>query len=60
VLPIVERLDHYYLNEIDGLENPTSEVLCGWLWRALRPRLPVLTAIVVSETCDARCTYRGE
>ena len=59
VQPLVERLDHYYLNEIEGLENPTSEVLAAWLWRHLAPRLPPLHAISVAETCDAKCTYRG-
>jgi 6-pyruvoyltetrahydropterin/6-carboxytetrahydropterin synthase len=57
--PIVATLDHYYLNEIEGLENPTSEVLAAWLWRRIRPKLPQLTAVTVAETCDARCTYRG-
>ena len=59
VQPIVERLDHNYLNEVEGLENPTSEVLSAWLWRRIQPMLPTLTAITVAETCDARCTYRG-
>lgn len=59
VQPIIDKLDHYYLNEVEGLENPTSEVLAAWLWRRLRPALPQLTAVVVAETCDARCTYRG-
>jgi 6-pyruvoyltetrahydropterin/6-carboxytetrahydropterin synthase len=59
--PIVERLDHYYLNDVEGLENPTSEVLAGWLWQRLQPDLAhLLTAVTVAETCDARCTYRGE
>ena len=59
VQPLVEKLDHYLLNEIEGLENPTSEVLAGWLWQRLIRALPQLTAITVAETCDARCTYRG-
>ena len=59
VQPIVDRLDHYYLNEVEGLDNPTSEVLAAWLWRRIQPLLPILTAITVAETCDARCTYRG-
>lgn len=59
VQPLVERLDHYYLNEIDGLENPTSEVLACWLWERLDPELPGLTAITVRETCTSGCTYRG-
>jgi len=61
VEPLLAReLDHRTLNEVPGLENPTSEVLCGWLWRRLAPRFPGLAAITVHETCTARCTYRGE
>ncbi len=58
--PIWEKLDHYYLNEIPGLENPTSEVLAVWIWQKLKPRLPLLTEVVVAETCTARAVYRGE
>lgn len=54
------ELDHRTLNDVVGLENPTSEVLCGWLWSRLRPRIPGLSAVTVHETCTARCTYRGE
>ena len=57
--PIWERLDHFYLNEIPGLENPTSENIALWIWGQLKPRLPLLTEIVVAETCTARCIYRG-
>ena len=57
--PISKRLDHYYLNEIDGLENPTSELLAQWIWNELAPALPVLSAITVRETCTSGCTYRG-
>lgn len=57
--PIWESLDHRYLNEIPGLENPTSEVVAAWIWRALKPRLPLLVEVVVAETCTARCIYRG-
>lgn len=57
--PIRLRLDHYYLNEIDGLENPTSEVLARWIWARLEPILPILSRIEVSETCTAGCVYRG-
>lgn len=53
------ELDHRTLNDVPGLENPTSEVLCGWLWKRLSDRLPHLSAITVQETCTARCTYRG-
>lgn len=58
--PLWERLDHRYLNNIRGLENPTSENVALWIWRRLKPRLPLLTEVVVAETCTARCVYRGE
>jgi 6-pyruvoyltetrahydropterin/6-carboxytetrahydropterin synthase len=60
VEPVRQRLDHYYLNEIEGLENPTSEILARWLWQVLRPKLPMLTSVTVAETCDAKCVYRGQ
>ena len=57
--PVIDELDHRYLNELDGLANPTSEVLCVWLWQRLAPRLAGLYAITVRETCTTACTYRG-
>jgi 6-pyruvoyltetrahydropterin/6-carboxytetrahydropterin synthase len=57
--PILKRLDHYYLNEIPGLENPTSENLAKWIWDQLQPALPDLSAIIVHETCSSACEYRG-
>jgi 6-pyruvoyltetrahydropterin/6-carboxytetrahydropterin synthase len=57
--PIFEQLDHRYLNEIAGLENPTSEKVAVWIWDRLRPRLPLLSEVGVAETCTARCVYRG-
>ena len=59
VKPVVKELDHYYLNEIDGLENPTSEVLAGWLWDRLVPSLSGLAMVGVRETCTSGCLYRG-
>ncbi len=58
--PLLDQLDHYYLNEIAGLENPTSEVLARWLWVRLKPALPLLSQIVVNETCTSAIVYRGE
>lgn len=58
--PIWEQLDHNYLNEIPGLENPTSEKIAVWIWQQLRPQLPLLKEIVIAETCTARCVYRGD
>jgi 6-pyruvoyltetrahydropterin/6-carboxytetrahydropterin synthase len=57
--PILDKLDHFYLNEIPGLENPTSENIAIWIWQRLKPKLPLLSEIVVAETCAARCVYRG-
>jgi len=58
--PILDQLDHRYLNELPGLENPTSEVLARWIWRSVRPRLPLLARVVVRETCTSGCVYAGE
>lgn len=58
--PIFEQLDHHYLNDIPGLENPTSEMLARWIWGRLKPYLPQLSAVAIHETCTAGCVYRGE
>lgn len=59
VQPIIAQLDHRYLNEIEGLENPTSENLAIWIWERLSPSLPGLTRIVIRETCTSGCVYSG-
>jgi 6-pyruvoyltetrahydropterin/6-carboxytetrahydropterin synthase len=51
--PLFEQLDHRYLNDIEGLDNPTSEVLARWIFRRLRPALPGVQRVVVHETCTA-------
>lgn len=58
--PVRDALDHRYLNDIEGLENPTSENVARYIWNALKPRLPALSKLVVHETCTAGCVYRGE
>jgi 6-pyruvoyltetrahydropterin/6-carboxytetrahydropterin synthase len=58
--PLHDVLDHHYLNEIPGLENPTSELLSRWIWRRMRPVLPQLTRVTLYETCEARCEYEGD
>ena len=58
--PIEDALDHRYLNDVPGLENPTSEMLARWIWDRLRPSLPSLSQVVVRETCTTGCIYRGE
>jgi len=57
--PLFEKLDHHYLNEIEGLENPTSENLARWIWDRLVTVLPGLASVQVKETCTAGCIYRG-
>ena len=57
--PVRDALDHRYLNEIPGLENPTSEVLAAWIWERLAPVLPGLSAVVVRETCTSGVIFRG-
>lgn len=58
--PVLEQLDHRYLNEIDGLSNPTSEHLARWIWQRVKPALAPLVTVAVKETCTAGCIYRGE
>jgi 6-pyruvoyltetrahydropterin/6-carboxytetrahydropterin synthase len=61
VEPLIRReLDHRTLNDVPGLENPTSEMLSAWLWARLRTHFAGLSSITVHETCAARCTYRGD
>ena len=57
--PIAAQLDHYCLNEIDGLENPTSEILAKWIWDKIIAPLPWLYEVAIEETCTCRCIYRG-
>ncbi len=57
--PLRDQLDHYYLNEVEGLSNPTSEVLADWIWERLIPVLPSLSRVVVRETCTSGCIYEG-
>jgi 6-pyruvoyltetrahydropterin/6-carboxytetrahydropterin synthase len=59
VMPLVRQLDHQVLNEIDGLENPTSELLAVWLWGKMKPGLGILVEVQVAETTSSRCVYRG-
>lgn len=58
--PLEDQLDHNYLNEVQGLENPTSEILAKWIWTRLVDALPNLSAIQVRETCTSGCIYRGD
>jgi 6-pyruvoyltetrahydropterin/6-carboxytetrahydropterin synthase len=56
--PLLDQLDHHYLNEVAGLENPTSEHLARWIWDRLACSLP-LVRVVVRETCTSGVAYTG-
>ena len=57
--PIIQELDHYCLNDIPGLANPTSEMVAVWLWNRLAPQVPMLHRVTIEETCSSRCHYFG-
>lgn len=59
-LPIHEALDHRYLNDVNGLENPTSEHIARWIWKTILPDLPMLSKVEVRETCNSGCIYEGD
>lgn len=58
--PLHDQLDHRYLNDVEGLENPTSEHIARWIWLRLKPELPLLGAVEIRETCTSGCIFRGE
>ena len=58
--PLYRQLDHHYLNDVPGLENPTSENLSRWIWQRLKPALPQLATVVVHETCTSGARYAGD
>ena len=57
--PVHEALDHRFLNDVPGLENPTSEHLAAWIWEALRAALPGLSAVEITETGASGVVFRG-
>ena len=57
--PLYDALDHRYLNEVEGLDNPTSEHLARWVWERITPAIPSLVVVTIHETCESRCEYRG-
>lgn len=59
VRPIREQLDHYLLNEIKGLENPTAEMIAKWIYERLNPTLSMLVAVQIHETCTTMARYAG-
>lgn len=59
IKPLIEMLDHKYLNDIEGLENPTCEIICVWLWNKIKPKLPLLSKIELKETPTSGAIYEG-
>lgn len=57
--PVVDELDHQYLNEIEGLSKPTAEVITRWVWDRVKPRLPGLCRLELYETAKCGCVYEG-
>lgn len=59
IKPLLEKkLDHFHLNETTGLESPTSESLARWIYDQIKPKVSLLSAVRIEETCTARCEYR--
>jgi len=58
--PLFQRLDHRYLNDVPGLDNPTSEQLARYIWQELKPALPLLSRVVVHETCTSGASFAGD
>ena len=58
--PLIDRLDHADLNAVEGLDNPTSELLARWFWDRVKPALPELSAMAVAESETCLCVYRGK
>lgn len=57
--PIEDELDHRVLNEIDGLENPTAELLAKWVYDRVKPALPLVKCVRIRETCTSAAEYAG-
>ncbi len=58
--PVHDELNYSCLNDIKGLQNPTSEVIAAWVWERLKPELPELSWVTIYETVTAGCHYDGK
>lgn len=57
--PLRRQLDHRYLNDIEGLDNPTAENIAIWIWQRCKPLLPQLATVAVFENADCWAEYDG-
>jgi 6-pyruvoyltetrahydropterin/6-carboxytetrahydropterin synthase len=57
--PVINCIDHKFLNKIEGLENPTCEIIAQWIWNNLKPQIPALIKIELNETPTSGVVYTG-
>lgn len=60
VKPVIERIDHQLLNDIEGLENPTAERIVVWIWEQIQAKLPLLSKLELNETPTSGAIYEGK
>jgi 6-pyruvoyltetrahydropterin/6-carboxytetrahydropterin synthase len=58
--PVFEQVEHTCLNLLQGLENPTSELLSQWIWNQIKPKFKQLSAVTVYETASCGASFNGE
>jgi 6-pyruvoyltetrahydropterin/6-carboxytetrahydropterin synthase len=56
---VINIVDHKTLNDIEGLGNPTCELLAVWLWDKLKTVIPALKKIELNETPNSGVIYEG-
>ena len=59
VRPVLGILDHCLLNDVPGLDNPTTEHLAPWIYKSIKPMLPALTMIEVAESATTGCVFES-
>ena len=55
--PLLIEIDHRVLNEVPGLENPTSELLAKWIYDRMIKKIPILKNVTIAETSATECRY---
>lgn len=59
IKPVIDKIDHKYMNEIEGLENPTCEMIAKWLWDQIKPEIPKMIRVELHETPTSGVVYEG-
>ena len=60
LMPVVDQLDHKVLNDVEGLPNPTCELVAVWIWNKLKSSLPLLCKVELLETPTSGVIYEGD